>query len=244
MLSDKSKKCNVVEVEQSVGSCETKIKLLEAEIKRSLDLANARYSYFTTFKEEFNKNVTPTLERINNAYMKDNSVSSNISQVSLNREYLTNTDVENSLDDQNSVVNNHLHNGSNLRSPSFQEYSRRNNNNNNSKQIIDCEVLFLTDSNLHKMNADIMNHGTVAQKLFCPQIRDIEYIIRNSVCKRKPSKIYIQCGTNDIETGDFNMNYMSNRINNMIDELNNTLLGDDGEIIISSILPRTDNKYG
>ena len=127
---------------------------------------------------------------------------------------------------------------SNLRSPGFQEKSSTN---NNVKQTIDCEVLFLTDSNLHKMNVDIMNHGTVAQKIFCPQIRDIEYILRNNVCKRKPPKIYVQCGTNDIEAADFDMGVMNERISNMINALSETLLDDEGEIIIASLLPRSDN---
>ena len=58
--------------------------------------------------------------------------------------------------------------------------------------------------------------------------------------KTKPSKIYIQCGTNDIEKRDFKMEDTSTRIQNIINGLRNNILAEDGEIIIASLLPRTD----
>ena len=81
----------------------------------------------------------------------------------------------------------------------------------------------------------------VAQMIFCPQLRDIEYIIENNTIKRKPSQIYVQCGTNDIERSIYNMEEMSTRINNLTSALIDRVLDEDGEIIISSLLPRTDN---
>ena len=44
-------------------------------------------------------------------------------------------------------------------SPSMQELGNRN---NNTICTIDCDVLFLTDSNLHKMKPEIMNHGSIS----------------------------------------------------------------------------------
>ena len=98
--------------------------------------------------------------------------------------------------------------------------------------------MFLTDSNLHKMNVDMMNHVTVAPKIFCPQIRDIEYIIENNAIKRKPSQIYIQCGTNDVGRPSYNVDETSMRIDNIISALIDQVLDEEGEIIISSSLPR------
>ena len=58
-------------------------------------------------------------------------------------------------------------------------------------QFIDCEVLFLTDSNLHRMKPEIMNNGTTSQKIFCPTVQDIENVMNNAVIKTKPRQIYI-----------------------------------------------------
>ena len=84
-----------------------------------------------------------------------------------------------------------------------------------------------------------MNHGTDAQNIFCPQFKDIEYITENATTKRIPSKIYIQCGTNDFE--NVNIDEMKGRINNIITAIGSNILNEDGEIIISSILPRADH---
>ena len=107
-------------------------------------------------------------------------------------------------------------------------------------QVIDCKVLFITDSNLHRMKPEIMNNGTKVQKIFCPTIGDIEYIVNNNVVKKKPNIIYIQCGTNDIEGSDFETDTIDTRFKEIVKKMKYII--DDGEIVISSILPRTDHK--
>ena len=120
--------------------------------------------------------------------MEENMVQHNVNQVTENRDSKkVNADVSREI---NRGAERHAENNNRaIHSTSFQEKS--NQNKATFKQTIDCVVVFLTDSNLHKINVDIMNHGKVAQKIFCPQIRDIEYIIENNAIKRKPLQIYI-----------------------------------------------------
>ena len=63
-------------------------------------------------------------------------------------------------------------------SPSLQEVGSG--NNNKLTQTIECDVLFLTDSNLHKTKPEIMNHGSISQNKICPTFKDIEYVVSNS----------------------------------------------------------------
>ena len=123
-------------------------------------------------------------------------------------------------------------------SPSFQR-TRMNNNQPSSPDVINCEVLFLTDSNLHKMKEDIMNHGTKATKFFCPLWKDVEYIVNECEVARKPKQIYIQTCTNDIDRSEFNVNDMSNRITEVLGSLKD-IIDEEGEVYISSIFPRAD----
>ena len=71
-------------------------------------------------------------------------------------------------------------------------------------QTIECDVLFLTDSNLHKMKPEIMDHGLISQKIFCPTFKDIEHVISHINVKQTPSIVYIQ-RTTDIEKVNFNL---------------------------------------
>ena len=190
-----------------------------------MELSNARFKDYENFKDVFKKDVEPILDRINNAYMGNPINPSQVGAV-VPEQVLSQVEVNNVPYRRNGVIN----------SPSYQETSNRRNRNG---EQIDCEVLFLTDSNLHKMNVDIMNHGTDAQKIFCLQFKDIEYIIENATTKRKPSKIYTQCGTNDFE--NVNIDEMKGRMNNIITAISSNILSEDGEIIISSILPRADH---
>ena len=123
-------------------------------------------------------------------------------------------------------------------SPGYQQ--KLVNKSNVTSEVIDCEVLFLTDSNLHRMNANIMNHGTKATKLFCPMWKDIEYVTSNSEIKRKPKQIYIQTLTNDIEREDFEVGDMCTRIKNVLTNLKDVIDEEEGEVIISSLCPRSD----
>ena len=71
-------------------------------------------------------------------------------------------------------------------------------------QTIECDVLFLTDSNLHKMKPEIMDHGLISQKIFRPTFKDIEHVISQSNIKQTPSIVCIQ-RTTDIEKVNFNL---------------------------------------
>ena len=80
--------------------------------------------------------------------------------------------------------------------------------NSNSEDIvtveeIKCDVLFLGDSNILKMKPEIMDHQINAQKYFCPHTIDIIDIIDRCTVVETPKKIYIQTGTNDIESVNF-----------------------------------------
>ena len=166
---------------------------LQKEINTNLGLANSHFNDFVIFNKEFDDNIAPILNRINNDHMAE-------------------TD------------NAHIGNIPN-KSPGYQEKLSR--QNNTPTQVIDCEVLFITDTNLHRMKPEIMNNGTKAQKIFCPTIGDIEYIINNNAVKKKPNIIYIQCGTNDIEGSDFETDTIGTRFKEIVKKMKYII--DDGE---------------
>ena len=101
-------------------------------------------------------------------------------------------------------------------------------------------MLFITDSNLHRMRTEIMNHGTSVEKIFCPTFRDIDYVVENSHVKKKPSKIYVQVGTNDIETNKFSEEEMKKRLLACLNKLKS--INPEADIFLSTILPRVDFK--
>ena len=154
--------------------CKDKINSLEDEIKTNLGLSKGQFKDYVRFKAEFNKNVIPTLDRINNNYMGNKIVQTNYI-----KETSDNTHVfgGNSQQETNPGVGEGLINENDTHSTGFRG------NTTESQHEINCDVLFLTDSNLHKMNADIMNHGTDAQNIFCPLLIDFELIYSKETFK-------------------------------------------------------------
>ena len=66
-------------------------------------------------------------------------------------------------------------------------------------------------------------------------------MLRKSTVHTRPRIVYIQCGTNDLERTDYRVENLINRLKNIINLLSSNVLRDGGEIVISSILPRSDN---
>ena len=113
--------------------------------------------------------------------------------------------------------------------------------NSNSEDIvtveeIKCDVLFLGDSNILKMKPEIMDHQINAQKYFCPHTIDIIDIIDRCTVVETPKKIYIQTGTNDIESVNFDAQEYGRIIMKLLELIK--IKFDNPIVVISSILPR------
>ena len=104
-------------VKRPVDSWDEKIKSLKEEIKTNLELANFQFNHFVLFKEDFDKNVTPALDRVNNEYMEENIVRHNDNHVSDSTQANDNLSREVNLRADNNVENNNRV----THSPSFQE---------------------------------------------------------------------------------------------------------------------------
>ena len=62
-----------------------------------------------------------------------------------------------------------------------------------------CDVLLIGDSNIRKLQPDIMDNVSKCEKIECFKIRDLSNIIDTLKLQRPPTKVYIQAGTNDLE---------------------------------------------
>ena len=133
----------------------------------------------------------------------------------------------------NKINNNYMKGNHDESVPSGNGQQNASRSKTQTTQFIDCEVLFFTYSNLHRMKLEIMNNGTTSQKIFCPTVQDIENVMSNAVIKTKARQIYIQCGTNDLEEPGFDKD---NMIEGLITKIKSNF--DEPEIVISSILPR------
>lgn len=103
---------------------------------------------------------------------------------------------------------------------------------------IDCDVLFLVDSNLYRMDCAIMNHGTKCQKYHCPLIKDVLKVIENGEDTNGVKQVFIQCGTNDLDNQEVDSTTF--RLSDVIDKAKQKFKG--AKIVISSILPRKDKR--
>ena len=101
---------------------------------------------------------------------------------------------------------------------------------------IDCDALFLTDSNLYKMDCSIMNYGSVCQQVKCPLIKDVLSVIQDGTFEKQVSWVYIQCGTNDLEHEE--VDSVTYKLSDVIDKVKQKF--DNAKIVISSLLPRRD----
>ena len=64
---------------------------------------------------------------------------------------------------------------------------------------IDCDVLFLGDSNLNQMRTEIMDYGTKCEKIKCVLLSDIVNLLDKAEIKRVVKSVYMQCGTNNLD---------------------------------------------
>ena len=112
--------------------------------------------------------------------------------------------------------------------------------NNNNSLVIDSEVLFIHDSNLHRMKPEIMNNGTRAEKIFCPTIRNnLDLLFDNVTVKMSPKQVFIQVGTNDLHHADVDIDDLLARMKNLCLKIRTKL--NNPEIVVSSIFPRRDH---
>ena len=190
-------------------------------ISANLQLANNQYSEFLEFKDAISAQVE-TLGA-NDPFSQRNSF---IPTMPLSIPIHGVTD---------NIVHSEFHfvGDESIVTPGYQQSCVNNEN-------IDCEVLFLTDSNLHKMREDIMNHGTQALKLFCPVWKDVEFVVNTTEVKQRPKKIYIQSLTNDIDHAEFKVEEMCSRVREVLENLEAVIDEEVGEVYVSSILPRAD----
>ena len=107
---------------------------------------------------------------------------------------------------------------------------------------IKCDVLFLGDSNILKMKPEIMDHQINAQKYFCPHTIDIIDIIDRCTVVETPKRIYIQTGTNDIESVNFDAQEYGRIIMKLLELIK--IKFDNPFVVISSILSRKDLMGG
>ena len=152
---------------------------LQDKVKTNRDLTDTKFNDFVLFKQDFNDNVIPILDRLNQGFI-DKSIFipdniNNIPPISNDKVATKLTEIvdENRINqtDPLFVESPRLHestdenipvgNGYQLfqsgngkqRSPGYQQHLT--NKDHESPEEIDCEVLFLTDSNCHRMKADI-----------------------------------------------------------------------------------------
>ena len=86
----------------------------------------------------------------------------------------------------NKINNNYMKGNHDESVPSGNGQQNASRSKTQATQFIDCEVLFPTDCNLHRMKPEIMNNGTTSQKIFCPTVQAIENVMNNDVIKTKP----------------------------------------------------------
>ena len=101
---------------------------------------------------------------------------------------------------------------------------------------INGEYLFLVDSNLAKINPDIMNRGSKCQRFYCPTFNHVAEFLRNVNISSHPETIFFHCGTNCLDNR--NEDKFQDDFLEIIGKLKETFPG--AKIIISSLLPRTE----
>ena len=112
---------------------------------------------------------------------------------------------------------------------------------NYSNTIIDTDFLFVTDSNLAKINTSIINNGSKCDRFFCPTFEHIGELFQNATIINEPKVIFIHCGTNDLENTEFNENTFEDTFIKQLVKIRACC--PSSEIIISSLLPRKEIKF-
>ena len=107
-----------------------------------------------------------------------------------------------------------------------------------SKCLFTSDYIFITDSNLTKMDPSIINHGSNCSKFFCPTLSHIGDLFTNITIIKQPKVIFIHCGTNDIELDGFTQDKFEDMYVNLLDKIR--ICCPTSKIIISSLLPREE----
>ena len=234
------------------NSIENKTNELKREIRENLKNANLQHTRFIDFKKEYERQVLPILNRINDNYMSSSTphLQSHCNLVP-QPEHTSKPDdnrILNSLNGDRLKDNTRKQTDTISGTSSSIETGKNSSNigdvhsnslgvSQDSKVVINCDVLFLGDSNLKPMKPDIMDHRNKCQLIYCPLLKDVEQVVKNAEIKHNVKYVYLQVGTNDldhdkVETVSFSMS-------KIIDMLKAKF---KCVVVISSILPRKDRK--
>ena len=181
--------------------------------------AEERYGEYLKFIEEYKKDVTPTLERINNEYMdgsRGERLSSRLFDLPAYKPLVENANADVDLT------------ASNISSSNI----------SNNKCDIDCEVLFIGDSNLKPLKPEIMNNGTICQKVICYTLDGVIEFINSANIIVGPKKVYFQVGTNDLDDDNLEMDIFLCKFERVLQLLKSKL--GNIVVVVSSFLPRKD----
>ena len=123
--------------------------------------------------------------------------------------------------------------------PAARQHPRTQRQNQQLDCVIDCDVLFIHDSNLYKLNEKIMQRNTQCQKILAYTVPQAIEIIQRATFKSIPRKILIHVGSNDVEYS------RAMGIIHKYEELVSIFRTrcDGAEVYIDSILPRRDTMH-
>ena len=236
------------------------------EVKSNSELSKLRYDEFLIFQNEFKIHATPALNHINNLRMQKQNESLTSIET---RDASTQTEICRNWDEYPMTSENIIHptyyqhehddinvhynsrhsmnNDVRMRYPNDSSGVNNNNNNNvpnnmnNSTRIdINCDVLLMGDSNIKDLQPEIMNNGSECFKIQCYHLLELSNIINRMNVQKAPTKVFIQTGTNDLEKQDVNFEVLSTEFDKAILLIKTKF--NNPEIIVSSILPRKDQK--
>ena len=100
------------------------------------------------------------------------------------------------------------------------------------------DVVLLVDSNLGKVNSDILNHGSRCNKIFCPTLRHVNDLLDKVKIIKQPDVIFLHTGTNHLDEPDFYTEQLEKDYVDIILKLKS--MSPNSKIIISSLLPRKE----
>ena len=101
---------------------------------------------------------------------------------------------------------------------------------------VDSEYLFITDSNLKRINPDIMNHGTKCAKVYCPTFQHVkDYLDKVNVIS-SPKVIFFHCGTNCLDEWFRDVKMFEDEFVKILTNVKTVFIA--SKIVVSSILPR------
>ena len=108
---------------------------------------------------------------------------------------------------------------------------------------INCEVFLIGDSNLVALKPEIMNKGTICQKVICDTLEELCSLIINANFVRSPQNVYIQVGTDDIENPDFDVNrYLSSRFEVVLELVKEKLINSVIVVSAGALSPKTHKR--